>query len=214
MENESITISRNELYEQVWKEPVSRLAPKYGISDVGLKKICRKLNVPTPPLGYRYIVDFEMDDEDVNIKSCIVTVEPFLKLVNHKNRTIRKIAITVLGESGHKKAVKLLIHALHDKSFKVRKQAIFYLGELKDRRALRPLMIAMNRDCRSFNACFAIKNILGKNLEHEMITALSDSNQKIRVSAGFMLLNYKFIKPVPLIFQHDEKRMVKNSMNG
>jgi len=52
MENESITISRKELYEQVWSVPVSRLAPKYGISDVGLKKICRKLNVPTPPLGY------------------------------------------------------------------------------------------------------------------------------------------------------------------
>ena len=47
MENRSITVNRNELYEQVWSEPVSRLAPKYGIPDVGLKKICRKLNVPT-----------------------------------------------------------------------------------------------------------------------------------------------------------------------
>ena len=52
MKKESITVNRNELYEQVWAEPVSRLAPIYGISDVGLKKICKKLNVPTPPLGY------------------------------------------------------------------------------------------------------------------------------------------------------------------
>ncbi|MGD8258816.1 MAG: hypothetical protein PVG70_19685 [Desulfobacterales bacterium] len=52
MNNKSITVNRNELYEQVWSEPVSRLAPKYGISDVGLKKICKKLNVPAPPLGY------------------------------------------------------------------------------------------------------------------------------------------------------------------
>ena len=52
MEKGSITVNRNELYKQVWSEPVSRLAPKYGISDVGLKKICKKLNVPTPPLGY------------------------------------------------------------------------------------------------------------------------------------------------------------------
>jgi hypothetical protein len=28
------------------------LAPKYGISNVALKKICKKLNVPTPPRGY------------------------------------------------------------------------------------------------------------------------------------------------------------------
>ncbi|HXX57445.1 MAG TPA: hypothetical protein VEI96_05535 [Thermodesulfovibrionales bacterium] len=28
------------------------LAAKYGLSDVGLRKICKKLNVPTPPAGY------------------------------------------------------------------------------------------------------------------------------------------------------------------
>jgi len=52
MNDKSMIVNRNELYEQVWSEPVSRLAPKYGISDVGLKKICKKLNLPTPPLGY------------------------------------------------------------------------------------------------------------------------------------------------------------------
>jgi len=52
MDDKTITIHRDDLYHQVWQTPVSRLAPKYGISDVGLKKICRKLNVPTPPLGY------------------------------------------------------------------------------------------------------------------------------------------------------------------
>jgi hypothetical protein len=31
---------------------MSKLAPKYGISDVGLKKICRILNIPTPARGY------------------------------------------------------------------------------------------------------------------------------------------------------------------
>ena len=31
---------------------MSRLAPKYGISDVMLKKICRQMNIPTPPRGY------------------------------------------------------------------------------------------------------------------------------------------------------------------
>ena len=51
MENRSVKINRKELYEQILSEPVSRLAPKYGISDVVWKKICRKLNVPTFPLG-------------------------------------------------------------------------------------------------------------------------------------------------------------------
>jgi len=52
MESERLTIEREELYCQVWAEPIFRLAPKYGISHVALKKICKKLNVPTPPRGY------------------------------------------------------------------------------------------------------------------------------------------------------------------
>ncbi len=45
-------ISREELYEAVWSEPVMHLAQALGISDVGLAKICKKLNVPRPGLGY------------------------------------------------------------------------------------------------------------------------------------------------------------------
>lgn len=45
-------LTRSELYELVWSEPMSTLAPKYGLSDVGLAKICRKLRVPRPWRGY------------------------------------------------------------------------------------------------------------------------------------------------------------------
>jgi hypothetical protein len=47
-----IKITREELYEKVWKVPLSQLAKQYQISDVGLAKICSKLNVPRPPRGY------------------------------------------------------------------------------------------------------------------------------------------------------------------
>ncbi|MBN2568153.1 MAG: hypothetical protein JXB42_01855 [Deltaproteobacteria bacterium] len=50
--NTPIRIDREDLYKQVWTEPVTKLAAKYGISDVGLSKICKKLNVPKPPRGY------------------------------------------------------------------------------------------------------------------------------------------------------------------
>jgi len=49
---EQKTLHRNELYKQVWETPMSRLAKEYGISDKGLAKICKKLNVPVPPRGY------------------------------------------------------------------------------------------------------------------------------------------------------------------
>lgn len=45
-------ITREELYEAVWTESVQSLAKALGISDVGLAKICKKLNVPRPGRGY------------------------------------------------------------------------------------------------------------------------------------------------------------------
>jgi hypothetical protein len=47
-----ITITRNELYEAVWNRPIVQVAREYGISDVALKKICRKMAIPTPERGY------------------------------------------------------------------------------------------------------------------------------------------------------------------
>lgn len=46
------TLSREELYTLVWQTPMSRLAKTFGLSDVGLRKICTMHSIPTPSLGY------------------------------------------------------------------------------------------------------------------------------------------------------------------
>lgn len=43
---------RAQLLDEVWAEPVTLVAPRYGLSDVGLKKLCRRLQVPTPARGH------------------------------------------------------------------------------------------------------------------------------------------------------------------
>ncbi|MBR1214633.1 hypothetical protein [Bradyrhizobium sp. JYMT SZCCT0180] len=47
-----VTLTRDELYAQVWTTPISRLAAQYGVSGNGLAKICGRLHVPYPPRGY------------------------------------------------------------------------------------------------------------------------------------------------------------------
>jgi hypothetical protein len=47
-----ITYEREKLYAEVWEEPVLRVALRYGISNIGLAKICRRLSIPLPPRGY------------------------------------------------------------------------------------------------------------------------------------------------------------------
>ena len=46
------TWNREELYKEVWDQPLVKLAPKYGISAVALGKVCDKLQIPLPGRGY------------------------------------------------------------------------------------------------------------------------------------------------------------------
>jgi hypothetical protein len=43
---------RNVLYNEVWNEPVTTVAKRYGVSDVAIHKICKSLSIPVPPRGY------------------------------------------------------------------------------------------------------------------------------------------------------------------
>lgn len=45
-------MTRQELYDLVWQTPMIKLAKTFGLSDVGLRKICVKNDIPTPPHGY------------------------------------------------------------------------------------------------------------------------------------------------------------------
>lgn len=50
MEKEILT--RNELYNLVWSVPLLTLSKKYAISDVGLRKICIRMEIPLPRAGH------------------------------------------------------------------------------------------------------------------------------------------------------------------
>lgn len=49
---EKRTFTRQNLYELVWTKPLSVLAKEYQISDNGLRKICKKMQIPLPPMGH------------------------------------------------------------------------------------------------------------------------------------------------------------------
>jgi hypothetical protein len=52
MSQTRIRLTRAELYEKVWATPMRTLAQEFGMSDVGLAKVCRKHNIPVPPVRY------------------------------------------------------------------------------------------------------------------------------------------------------------------
>lgn len=48
----SRTFTRAEFYDMVWSKPMTHLAKDFVLSDVALHKVCRKHDIPTPPLGW------------------------------------------------------------------------------------------------------------------------------------------------------------------
>ena len=46
------SIKRSELYAKVWQAPMTKLAKEFDISDVGLAKVCKKHDIPTPRAGH------------------------------------------------------------------------------------------------------------------------------------------------------------------
>lgn len=48
----AVTFEREALYLEVWQTPLTKLGPKYGLSDNGLRKVCKALQIPLPPVGH------------------------------------------------------------------------------------------------------------------------------------------------------------------
>jgi hypothetical protein len=48
----AIQFTRQQLYDAIWAEPMIHFAARNSISDTGLRKICKKHDIPWPPAGY------------------------------------------------------------------------------------------------------------------------------------------------------------------
>jgi hypothetical protein len=51
-ENKVLTTGRQGLYDRIWTTPTTAVCRDYGISGVGLAKVCRRHKIPCPPPGY------------------------------------------------------------------------------------------------------------------------------------------------------------------
>ena len=82
MKQKFTQVTRDELYQQVWETPIVKLANQYGISDRGLSKICKRLNIPTPGRGDgarkaagKHVSQYQLPDPDENTTNEIVIPE-------------------------------------------------------------------------------------------------------------------------------------------
>jgi hypothetical protein len=50
--NTVVSVTRQQLYDRIWAEPVSVVCRELGISNVGLAKLCARWDLPRPPRGH------------------------------------------------------------------------------------------------------------------------------------------------------------------
>lgn len=45
-------LTREQLYDLLWAKPTTEIAKELGVSDVWVRKVCKRANIPKPALGY------------------------------------------------------------------------------------------------------------------------------------------------------------------
>ena len=93
--------TRQELFELVWSMPMTKLSKPFEISDVGLKKICVKHQIPLPPQGYWTRKEFGKDDLRPQIPN--KEINPEIEINNEYKAQLNR------ERSDAKKAIKKLL---------------------------------------------------------------------------------------------------------
>jgi hypothetical protein len=83
-------ISRQDLYEQVWSQPITKLAEKDGLSYMGLRNKCKKLDIPLPPIGYWVKKQFGKASPRPPLPSFEGASDVTFEIGNRKDRLIEK----------------------------------------------------------------------------------------------------------------------------
>lgn len=92
-------ILRSELYRLVWLEPMTRLAKIYGLSDVGLAKICRKHDIPRPPRGYWAKKQFGQQPKQTPLPKAERDLKIELREYNSKTAAIQQLTQSEVQKS-------------------------------------------------------------------------------------------------------------------
>lgn len=96
---ENITLTRDQLYDLIWSKPTSALAKEFGLSDNGLRKICKNYNIPLPYMGYWSKIRYGKPVRKVKLPTSIegkeIIISPATELTESNQKEISARAILI-----------------------------------------------------------------------------------------------------------------------
>jgi len=103
MKSDKVKLTREELYDLVWSKPFTTLVKEYAYSDNGLRKICKKHNIPTPKGGHWAKLKHSKKSPKISLpKAANVIIELALRTGDenetiHSNTEVAKIRNKLLA---------------------------------------------------------------------------------------------------------------------
>lgn len=93
LSDKKIVLSRAELYERVWTTPMHKLAKEFGLSDVGLAKLCRRHNIPLPGRGYWARIQFGQNPQKTTLPAANDTKLETVEIFHHEPRPTEQFKV-------------------------------------------------------------------------------------------------------------------------
>jgi hypothetical protein len=106
LEPSRISWNRVDLYNEVWNQPLVKLSRMYGISDVRLGKVCRKLKIPHPGRGYWAKRAVGQNVEQLPLPE--FNDAPVVRRLKTKNASARWNKVSVCGQPDRLRAKRRL----------------------------------------------------------------------------------------------------------
>ncbi|APA00210.1 hypothetical protein [Flavobacterium commune] len=174
---EQIKLTRQQLYDLVWENPLSKLAKKYNLSDNGLRKVCKKLDIPLPKNGHWQKIKF-------NKKVIIEKLPVNNKVENSITLNFRENAETVIKGEGNE------LHQLTTEIKNTLKSSIIFPEKLTKPH---PLIIEAKNDLKTKEPSY-IHNIRGLLNTSVGVLNITVSPQNIKRALLFMDIFIKAIQ--------------------
>jgi hypothetical protein len=100
------SLGREQIYELVWTKPMASVATEFGVSDVALKKRCRKLAIPTPSRGYWVKVEHGQKPARTPLPATIGANSPQVPASAHHSQWPREVLALCDRAQGFLTAIK------------------------------------------------------------------------------------------------------------
>ena len=80
--------TRHELYDLVWSKPMTTLAKEFNLSDNGLRKICKKNDIPLPNSGHWAKVQFGYKTTKIQLPKQKSSIEKLIEIDVDNNKSL------------------------------------------------------------------------------------------------------------------------------